>query len=439
MMKSSRDTYWGLLFFLTMLFSQNLFVKQAFGDYKNVVNQIGGHLRVEGGIPGYDDESYFEPVGTDTGMDGLGNARLKEKLILSDTIYFEAHYEAFLKWGDTYEREAELKENYPSPSEGLFSDPSNLDQRRLFNLTESLEETDRYVLWHRLDRLFFSIKPSWGDIIAGRQAVTWGNGLIFNPMDIFNPFAPSDTIRDYKMGDDLVSAGFTTGDFGECSLLYVPRRDVETKEIDFESSSSAGKFHFFIGDLEMDVLGALHYDEIVLGLGATGYLGNAAWRSDLVWSTLDDKTDENGYFQFMINMDYSWAWFQKNMYCLVEYYHNSLGENDYTDAMKDPKIMDKFNRGELFTLGKNYVGSRIQVELHPLFNIYLGGIANVKDPSGIIQPWATWSVSQNSNLQLGANIFYGNKGSEYGGFLIPGTYYYTNTAPNAYVLFAYYF
>jgi len=79
------------------------------------------------------------------------------------------------------------------------------------------------------------------------------------------------------------------------------------------------------------------------------------------------------------------------------------------------------------------------MEIHPLLNIYLSVISNVRDPSGIIQPRAIFSVTQNSNLHFGTNIFYGEKTSEYGGILIPGTNYYTNAAPSAYIRFTYYF
>ena len=65
-------------------------------------------------------------------------------------------------------------------------------------------------------------------MIVGRQAVTWGNGLMFNPMDLFNPFAPSNTVRDYKMGDDLVSVRFNGEGGKELNLLYIPRRNITT-------------------------------------------------------------------------------------------------------------------------------------------------------------------------------------------------------------------
>ncbi|MBU1698330.1 MAG: hypothetical protein KKD21_15025 [Proteobacteria bacterium] len=464
MMKSKHDKqYWLIFFFLSLVFARNLLAgpdpvlhedkaqfknkigyenKAEYGNkvwYENIDNQFGGHLKLEGRVARYDTGSYFEPVGTHTGLDGLANVRLTDKLILSEKIYFEAHYEAFLKSGDAYKKQYNIQKYFPLLAAGLTSDPSDIDKRRLLDLTKTLKETEDYVLWHRFDRLFFSIKPSWGDILVGRQAITWGNGFIFNPMDLFNPFAPSDTIRDYKMGDDLISLRFNTDLLGECNLLYVPRRDLITDEIDFKKSSVAGKFHFFAGDIEMDVMGAMHYNEVVLGLGGTGYFKDAAWRSDLVWSTLEDGNDKKGYFEFVVNIDYSWTWQNKNYYGFIEYYHNGLGKNNYTNAMVDPDAMERIDRGELFALGKNYLSGQIQMELHPLLNIYLSVISNVRDPSAIIQPRAIFSVTQNSNLHFGANIFYGKKDSEYGGFLIPGTNYYTNAATSAYVRFTYYF
>ena len=38
----------------------------------------------------------------------------------------------------------------------------------------------------------------------GRQAITWGNGLVFNAMDIFNPFDPAAVDKEYKTGDDMI-------------------------------------------------------------------------------------------------------------------------------------------------------------------------------------------------------------------------------------------
>ncbi len=404
-----------------------------------IANQFGGHFKLEGGITGYDSQSYFEPVGTGTGQDGAVSTRLTDKLAFSDNFYVKAHYEAVVRFGDTYKKETALQSNFPSLSDGLMSRVTDIDNRRLFDLTKTISQTDDYLLWHRLDRLFFSVRTSWGDIMAGRQAVTWGNGLIFNPMDLFNPFSPSDIVRDYKMGDDLVSVRLNTERIEEINLLYVPRRNLSNGDVEFDASSVAGKLHFFLGDVEVDLMAARHYGEDVLGLGATGYIGDAAWRCDIIWGSLEDTADKSGYMEVVANIDYSWVWLGKNIYGLIEYYHNGLGDDNYTDAMSDLALAERIDRGELFALGKNYINTRIQMEIHPLLNFYLNSINNMEDPSGILQPWMSLSMTRNSTLLLGANFFYGSRESEYGGFSIPGTSYYTNAGANGYLLLTYYF
>ena len=64
------------------------------------------------------------------------------------------------------------------------------------------------TLYHRLDRLSVTFQPYWGTLQIGRQALTWGNGFLFNPMDLFNPFSPTQIDREYKPGDDMVSILF---------------------------------------------------------------------------------------------------------------------------------------------------------------------------------------------------------------------------------------
>ena len=60
-----------------------------------------------------------------------------------------------------------------------------------------------------------------GSLSIGRQAVTWGNGYVFNPMDLVNPFPPTDIERDYKIGSDMVIGLVNLGTSGDLQLVYV--------------------------------------------------------------------------------------------------------------------------------------------------------------------------------------------------------------------------
>jgi hypothetical protein len=113
--------------------------------------------------------------------------------------------------------------------------------------------------------LNFTFKPSWGSVRIGRQAITWGNGLIFNPMDLFNPFPPADIQRDYKVGDDMALAQVALPYSADLQLLYVVRRDPDTNNVEADRNSLAGLLHFSAGTTEFDVMATRHFDDYVVG------------------------------------------------------------------------------------------------------------------------------------------------------------------------------
>jgi hypothetical protein len=375
----------------------------------------------------------------DTGphYDGSSEFRLKNKIFFGQWGCFETHYEAVLWGGDTWRAQKSLEELYPSLFNVLAGPPD--DMLRLMDLTGIMDKTDDYILYHRLDRLSLTLQPEWGTVRMGRQVLTWGNGLLFNPLDLFNPFAPIDIERDYKIGDDMVTTEFTANKIGGLQFVYVPRRDPVSHDVAWDQSSLAGKWHFAAGTTEFDVMGSKHCEDFVVGLGSTGYLGDAAWRADATWTFLDAESTENDFLSLVANIDYSWAWWGKNLYGLVEFYFNGLGSDDYEEAYANPEIVKRLARGEMFTLGRTYLAGSVQVEWHPLFTIYLTVISNLADPSGVIQPRAIWDVTQNLQMTLGGNLYYGETGTEFGGVKIPETDLLMKPGDSAFLWLSYYF
>jgi hypothetical protein len=332
---------------------------------------------------------------------------------------FEIHYESILSGGDTREKRGELART-ASGATILESSYEN-DAGRLMDLTHVIDDKDKSILYHRLDRLALTYQTDVTTICVGRQALTWGNGMLFNPMDLFNPFSPTEIDREYKTGDDMVTLQMPIADAGELQLLHVPRRSLETHAVSGSQSSTAGKFHFNAGSTEFDVMAARHYNDTITGLGGAGYIGDAAWRMDVTLTVPESQKNRDEFAAFMTNIDYSWVWSGKNMYGLVEFFYNGLGKTAYPEAITDSEIVSRLSRGEIFTIGRTYLAGQVQVELHPLFNLYLTMINNLKDPSGVIQPKLLWDVAQNAQMTLGGTFYYGKRGSEFGGYLIPGT------------------
>jgi hypothetical protein len=294
------------------------------------------------------------------------------------------------------------------------------DDTRVFDLTHVLSRQEEFIAYHRLDRLAFTHSAGWGSLTVGREAVTWGNGLVFNPMDLFNPFAPTDVQRDFKVGDDLVLLSLSPGEWNratELQLLVVPRRPSREQGLRASESSFALKAHRVGDSLEWDLMAALHYDEPVIGFGTIGNLGMAVWRWD---ATLTFATDGHRYFSTVTNIDYSWNWKGLNYYGSLEFHYNTIGSTDYDQLWENPPLLERLARGEMHTIGRCYLSGALQVELHPLLNLHLLAICNLLDPSAALLPRLVWSVRQDLELTAGASLNLGGSGTEFGGLPLPG-------------------
>jgi hypothetical protein len=399
----------------------------------------GGYIKFRGVASWPDDESFYGLVGTGILYDGSAEGRLKNRLYFGESLVLDTHYEIILSGGDRRKKEKELERLLAGFLEEGYIAREVEDDRRLMDLTKAISGDDDYILYHRLDRLSLTMRQKRLVVRLGRQAVTWGNGLLFNPMDLFNPFAPTDIEREYKVGDDMASAQFSFGQSGEVQFLYVPRRDPSTGDLESDESSLAGKVHFAKDTTEFDIMAAQHFEDEVVGAGCAGYLGDTAWRLDATWTFLDEKSDETDFLSFVANMDYSWVWREKNFYGFVEIFYNGLGNDRYFDSLMMRDVAERLDRGELFTLGRFYVAGQVRMEIHPLVNVFFAVIHNTNDPSGIFQPRLTWDVTRDLQFTCGGNIFYGGRDTEYGGFRIPPTDILIKSPSSAYAWLAYYF
>jgi len=384
---------------------------------------FGGHFKNRVAASWPDSDSFFRLVGLETLWDVQSELRLKGQYGFTDWAQFEAHNETFYLLSDTQRSIRRLEEILGVEVPQFLSIGTGLnDDRRLMDLTWTLDEDDGHLLVNRFDRFFFTFFLKDTVFKIGRQAVTWGHGLIFSPMDVFSPFAPTTLDRDYKQGDDAALLNVTLGErYGDMTLLYVARKDLESDDPAWKASSLAGKYHCFVPDSETELTFILgkHYEDLVTGAGAVRYLGGAACRMDTTWTYLDEE--DTSFFSFVANLDYAWNWWGYNMYGWIEYYYNGLGEGrkDYLEAFFRKAVLDRLERGELFVAGRHYVDTQIRIELHPLVNVYFNTITNVVDPSGILQPYLMWDVSTNLQFTLSSTIMWGGKNTEYGDIEIP--------------------
>ena len=334
-----------------------------------------GHTKLRGVWQTYPGDSLFRELAGSSSLDTIGEVRLNLGARASGWS-LQADYQLL----------------------GIYSEFLSLglpnDDRRLFDLTKVITDGPEHAWLHRLDRFWAGYAGKKVVVRAGRQALSWGNGLYFHPLDLVNPFDPTTIDTEYKTGDDMLYAQYLRDNGDDVQAAAVFRRDPLTGERGSDAGTVAVKYHGFAGEKEYDVLVGENLGNPVLGLGAVGSLGGAVVRGDLVITDTDDETQ----VEFVTNVSYSWMWAERNVSGSAEYYR-SAGD-------------------------RNYFAGSLMVEMTPLWIVTPTLIGNADDPSALLQVITQYSLGDNTTFLGSLNLPLGGNGTEFGGpeTGIPGRY-----------------
>ncbi len=383
-----------------------LLLLPAFAAADEVTTAYGGHAKVRVTGQSFPDDSLFrDRVGGDA-IDALADLRLN-LVAKTGGWTVDAGWQLVALNADTL------------PLSGLPG-----DDRRLFDLTAVIDSGGNGAVLHRLDRIWIGYASEKAVVRLGRQALSWGNGLFYAPMDLVNPFDPASIDTEYKAGDDMLYLQYLRDSGDDLQAAHVARRDPLSGDAGADDATTAVKYHGFAGPTEYDLLVAQSYGDTVLGVGLVRSIGGAVWSADVVVS----DTDLDTRAQFVTNLTYSWTAFDRNMSGAIEYYFNGFGQEsdayDPASLLENPNLLRRVERGELFALGRHYVAGSVMIEMSPLWTLTPTLLANVTDPSGLLQFVTNYSLSDDMTLLGSINVPLGPSGSEFGGIDsgVPGRY-----------------
>ncbi len=347
--------------------------------------------------------------------DPLRDIGLELRLNLQDRIGdwgWQVDYQLFALAGDRLE----LRQRNPGLDFGAGVLPN--DDRRVFDLEHRIHDADDRVAAHRLDRFYLTYSSGNTVFNVGRQAVSWGNGLIYNPVDFFNPFDPAAVDTEYKTGDDMLYAQYLFDSGDDLQAIWVGRRD-DSDDVTRAVSSIALKYHGFTAIGEYDLLLGEHFDERVFAIGGALDYAEAVWRADLMRVDSDDGKITSA----VLNWSYSWIALERNLSAIVELHRNGFGidDGDYSPPAlaTNSALVERILRGELFTLGERYLGTSLTIEVHPLWQLTTTLFYNLDDDSSLLQLFSRHDLAQEKQLLLALNLPNGDRGSEFGGIDSP--------------------
>ena len=171
--------------------------------------EFGGHTKLRIVGQSYPDDSLFREIAGSSSLDTIGEVRLNLAAKTSGWS-FQADYQLL----------------------GIYSEFLSLglpnDDRRLFDFTKVITDGSEHAWLHRLDRFWAGYAGEKFVVRAGRQALSWGNGLYFHPLDLVNPFDPTTIDTEYKTGDDMLYLQYLQDNGNDVQAAYVARRNPAT-------------------------------------------------------------------------------------------------------------------------------------------------------------------------------------------------------------------
>ncbi len=262
----------------------------------------------------------------------------------------------------------------------------------------------------RMDRLLLKAGLPGVDLTLGRQPVSFGAGLFFTPMDLVNPFTPATIDTEYKPGVDAFRADAYLGmarltaavAYVEPDATLLEHLDTDEPLGDALAAALYGQATLGVTDLSL-FLGQIHGDS-VLGLGAAGSIGPVGLHGEGT-VTLPADDGEDPFVRAVLG---AMVVPVEDLSLTGEVYLQTLGADDPADYLSQLGG-ERYLRGEVWAAGRYYGALSVGYQLTPLIGSSVAVIANLTDPSMLLSPGLSWSVSDNADVLAGAYVGLGER------------------------------
>ncbi len=309
------------------------------------------------------------------------------------------------------------------PAYGELIDAGN----DFFDLSFNLVDNGAVVLNLMFDRLYVQwVKNDW-EVKLGRQRINWGVNLAWNPNDWFNAYSFFDFDYEERPGSDALRITYYTG---VAASLEVAAK-IANRPDDFVAATlyKTNKYNY-----DFQFLGGFAQGDLALGGGWAGNLGKASLKGELTYFLPLVETENNTHYfrdpldptkylldargnrikeseryrqMFLgaVSVDYSFA---NSLYLNGSVMYSSIG--DYEANIVGAAFTQQFGDFTVRDLSP-YPWSAFVQGTYQFSPLVFGGAAIMGYPgtnSFFINPFLTWSMGQNLDLDLIGQVFFGD-------------------------------
>jgi hypothetical protein len=269
-----------------------------------------------------------------------------------------------------------------------------------FDWEKDFVDEDDFILNSAVDRAWVRCYSGPLEINAGRQRIAWGTNLVWNPIDMFNPYSPLDFDNEEKPGADAIRLQYYLGPSSLAEIAAAPQKDED-------ETIAAGLLKINRWDYDWIFLMGRRGPETVAGFAWAGNIKGGGFRGEILFSHPRGSDTTDSYTVAAISGDYT---FRSSLYLHSEILYNQRGTTDKAGGLR---LLQAVRRGEL-TPARLSVFGEVSRDLSPLLRAGLAGIFNPYDYSWYLGPSATWSVMTDLDLTAMGLIFGGEELTEFG-------------------------
>jgi hypothetical protein len=277
---------------------------------------------------------------------------------------------------------------------------SQAASRRFVDFGHVIASGEHYQVQSNFDLMAVKVTLPKGEIVVGRQVLSWGTGHLWNPTDLLSPFAPTDIDREVRHGVDAVRYSVPLGKTSLLDLLYLPQKEgwaqggvarVQANARGFDVSASLAKY----------------VSDVVVGADTAGDIGPLAVHAEAAYTmglenlgTEESVTVGERFVRAVAGVD----WHPAAKWIVgAEYYFNGFGAENpagYAAKLRSDRVV----RGEVFGAGRHYAGLTVNWKATDLLTMQSIVLANLADPSALAIPVAEYWAKQNMILRVGGSI-----------------------------------
>jgi len=278
------------------------------------------------------------------------------------------------------------------------------EPRRWLPLQADLATQGGFALRENLDWAFVELTLGPLTLTAGRQPITFGRGKLWKPLDLISTFSLTEVDTEYKPGTDALRLDWTLRPRTNLTLVAAGGRFDDDL---LRGSSFALRAKQGLSRAEVGLLAGLVRRDVVLGADAVIDAGRFDLYTELALHILTDDSLTPGepntagtVLRALVGATFKPT---TRLTLSPELYFNGFGSWRPREYVR-VALSDRVAMGEMYNLGRVYLGGIVQWEAHPLLNLTGGVIANPVDPSGLLSLGLNYSLANNMALVAGGYI-----------------------------------